>query len=252
MARTSSRRSRTRGNAASLALCLAAAVITVSAAVMRAQKDKAAMQPQPADTVSSVPVENDPLPAAEQTLPANADSAPVTDTPAPAAADNAKQTTAKPEDADEWEDSEQTAAIQVLGKNLTYVRPSGGAIVKDYSRSKLVYSKTMDDWRVHNGVDLAANQGETVKSAAEGRVTGITNDPLYGTTVVVNQNDGLMVYYRGLNKDTAVRKGENISAGATLGTVGGIPCESADGVHLHIEVMRDGQFLNPCEALGIK
>ena len=259
MKNINSRKSRvsrvSRGNYASLSLCLAAAVITVSAAVMRAQKDRAALSPQPeepsvaayqaADTAEHANTE----PAAP-TEPANQTAA-----TSPAGTDRQTGTVAKPdgfEDLDEREDSEETLAIQVLGKNLTYIRPAGGAITKDYSMDGLVYSKTMGDWRVHNGLDLAANAGEVVKSAAEGKVAGITRDPLYGTTVVVNQNDGLMVYYRGLTKDTAVREGENISAGATIGTVGEIPCENGDGVHLHIEVMREGKYLDPKDALGIR
>lgn len=154
--------------------------------------------------------------------------------------------------AEEKEDSEETAAIQVLGGNKSYVRPSGGAVIKPCSVKELAYSRTMKDWRVHNGLDIAAEKGEVVKSAGEGKVTDITHDSLYGTTVVVNQNDGLMVYYRGLNKETAVRKGENIAAGATLGTVGEIPCEAADGTHLHIEVRSDSGVLDPAVILGIQ
>ena len=249
-----------RGNYASIMLCIAAAVITVSAAAVRAQKDKAAVPADPpaqnvssqqsADVETNAPEDN-PTPEpkennSEKTVKpaANTDSS-VTSNPK-------KDTDAQTDEFEDFEDSEQTLAIQVLGKNLTYVRPTGGAITKDYSMNGLVYSRTMGDWRVHNGVDISANKGETVKSAAEGTVSGISDDPLYGTTVVINQNDGLMVYYRGLNKDTAVHEGENVSAGATIGTVDQIPCESGDGVHLHIEVMSEGKYLNPTERLGIK
>ena len=139
-----------------------------------------------------------------------------------------------------------------MGNSQSYIRPSGGAIIKPCSIKQLAYSRTMKDWRVHNGLDIAAEKGEVVKSAGEGKVTDVMHDSLYGTTVVVNQNDGLMVYYRGLSKDTAVREGENIAAGATIGTVEDIPCEAADGTHLHIEVMSNNKYLDPAEALGIK
>lgn len=247
---------KSRGNYASFSLCLAAAVITISAAAIRAQKDKASLAAEPSDNVTSSYQAID----AAATTTANSTATVTGNTTAPTKAantDNAvtantNQNTAPTDEFEDFEDSEQTLAIQVLGKNLTYIRPTGGAVTKDYSMSGLVYSKTMGDWRVHNGLDIAANKGEVVKSAAEGTVAGITEDPMYGTTVVVNQNDGLMVYYRGLAKDTAVRQGENISAGATIGTVGEIPCESDDGIHLHIEVMSEGKYLNPADVLGIK
>lgn len=248
---------KSRSNSASIGLCLAAAVITVSAAAVKAQKDRTAFTP-PAEGVSS----SQTVDSTGQTEPAVSDAASgQTEQTAGQAEANtggsspdgaSQQVSARPEVGDEMEDTEDTLAIQVLGKDMTRVRPVGGAVAKPYSMNSLTYCKTMGDWRVHRGVDLSANLGEVVKSVAEGKVVGVSNDPLYGTTVVVNQNDGLMVYYRGLSKDAAVREGENISAGTTVGTVGEIPCESGDGVHLHIEVMREGNYLDPCEALGIQ
>lgn len=240
----------------SFVLCLAAAAIAISAAAVRAQKDRAALTSQPEE--SSVSDQTD---GAAQTYPTDVGNHTDGTKPADNAGEPVKNTsavshdTAKPNTSDEYddkEDSEQTLAIQVVGKHLTYVRPTGGAITKGYSMDGLVYSKTMGDWRVHSGTDLAANAGEAVKSAAEGKVAGIVQDPLYGTTVVVNQNDGLMVYYSGLSRDVAVREGENLSAGTVIGTVGEIPCESADGVHLHIEVRKEDSPLDPQEALGLK
>ena len=248
---------KSRGNYASFMLCLAAAVITVSAAAIRAQKDKASLAAEPSDSVTSSYQTTDAAATTDANSTATVTSNTSTAPTQAATVDNSitantNQNAAPTDEFEDFEDSEQTLAIQVLGKNLTYIRPTGGAVTKDYSMTGLVYSKTMGDWRVHNGLDIAANKGEVVKSAAEGTVAGITDDPLYGTTVVINQNDGLMVYYRGLAKDTAVRQGENISAGATIGTVGEIPCESDDGIHLHIEVMSEGKYLNPAEVLGIK
>lgn len=249
---------KSRGNYASFSLCIAAAVITISAAAVRAHKDRAALSAEPSDSVTSSYQTADAAATTDANSSATAagenttQSTKAANTDNTAATDTKKDSAAPADEFEDFEDSEQTLAIQVLGKNLTYVRPTGGAVTKDYSMSGLVYSKTMGDWRVHNGIDISANKGEVVKSAAEGKVAGITEDPLYGTTVVINQNDGLMVYYRGLAKDTAVRQGENISAGATIGIVGEIPCESDDGIHLHIEVMSEGKYLNPAETLGIK
>ncbi len=245
------RKKRPLSSYASFALFVAAAAIALSAMIVRAGKNGIAAADdgrQEADRprVSSASVTDTPVVTedAAATEPTTAGS-------------RVSQTTQKREqvsrqDTDELEDSEQTAAIQVMGGGRSYVRPSGGAVIKPYSMDALVYCKTMNDWRVHTGLDLAAEKGEVVRSAGEGKVAGVSEDPLYGTTVVVNQNDGLMVYYRGLNRETAVRSGENIAAGATIGTVGEIPCESADGTHLHLEVRSENQYLDPAKALGIK
>ena len=245
---------RTLSSFASFALFVAAAAIALSAIIVRAGKDRAIGIADGETGISS----RGEVSSAWTAPDGDEAESPVSSQHSPAGA--AQSTREQKQDADatqsaspdELEDSEQTAAIQVMGGSRNYVRPSGGAVIKPYSMNALTYSKTMNDWRVHCGLDIAAEKGEVVKSAGEGKVAGVSEDPLYGTTVVVNQNDGYMVYYRGLNKETAVRTGENIAAGATIGTVGAIPCESADGTHLHIEVMKENRYYNPADALGIR
>ena len=192
---------------ASFALFVAATAIALSAVILRIGKDRMidgeddTMTLPSGQTVATSPVEqaeNEPssLSTTSQTT-----------------ASKQKQTTmtvkkTAEDEYDDREDSEETMAIQVIGGNRSYVRPSGGAIIKPCSIKELAYSRTMNDWRVHNGLDIAAEKGEIVKSVAEGTVSDVMHDSLYGTTIVINQNDGLMVYYRGLNKDTAVREGD--------------------------------------------
>lgn len=248
------RRRKSRSSYASAALCIAAVAIALCAAAIRVQKDKSAITSDGAtNTTSSQTTKSTETTQSQLSEPQDSVSS-----QAPVISKAENQETANQSDTssvdeyEDFEDSEQTLAIQTMVTADSYVRPVGGAITKDYSMTGLVYSRTMGDWRVHNGLDISANKGEVVKSAAEGTVAGIMTDPLYGTTVVINQNDGLMVYYRGLSEDTAVRQGENISAGTTIGTVGDIPCESGDGSHLHIEVMRNNEYVNPSEVLGYK
>lgn len=246
-----------RSRFTSAVLCIAAVALALCAAVVRMRKDnKALTDSTSSDTVSSntvssqaeAPTSSD---SAEQTNTSSAPSIP-TQTEQPAA--NPANTTpdTQTDEYEFFEDSEQTLAIQAAAAPGNYVRAVGGAITKDFNMTGLVYSRTMGDWRVHSGVDISATKGEIVKSVAEGTVAGISTDPMYGTTVTVNQNDGLMVYYRGLSSDTAVSVGDKISAGTTIGTVGEIPCESGDGTHLHLEIKRDNKLLNPAETFGYK
>lgn len=243
-----------RSKYASAVLCTAAVAIALCAAVVRIQKDK---------NITTEPVSSD---TSSQPLQSGTEA----DTPSAASDDDnlsqavaaspgqtldktaSSQTESSVDEYEDFEDSEQTLAIQTIAGTGDYVRAVGGAITKEYNMTSLVYSRTMGDWRVHNGVDISATKGEAVKSAGEGTVAGITNDAVYGTTVVVNQNDGLMVYYRGLSNNVAVKEGENISAGTTLGTIGEIPCENGDGSHLHLEVMRNNDHVNPAEVFGYK
>ncbi len=237
---------------ASFGLFVTAAAIALSAFVIRLGKDRMISPEDETVRVTTNSTFTTSAPAGEQsTEAATSSTSAQTSQVKQKSTDAETKPTRTEQDPDDFEDTEQTAAIQVMGGGKSYVRPSAGAVIKPYSMNQLVYSRTMKDWRVHSGLDLAAEKGEPVKSASEGKVAGVDSDALYGTTVAINQNDGLMVYYRGLSKDTAVRTGENIAAGATIGTVGDIPCEQADGTHLHIEVMSENRYLDPAEALGI-
>ena len=242
---------------ASFALFVAAAAIALSAMIIRVGKDRLTdtyddTAPSTSSRTIATDAEDSGKNAGEYSSSTQNTSRATKKQTRATSTEPAKEVQGDTDEFDDREDSEETAAIQVMGNAGSYVRPSGGAVIKPCSLKQLAYSRTMKDWRVHNGIDLAAEKGEVVRSAGEGKVTDVIHDSLYGTTVVINQNDGLLVYYRGLNRDTAVREGENIAEGATIGTVGEIPCEAADGTHLHIEVRSDNKYLDPAEALGIK
>ena len=59
----------------------------------------------------------------------------------------------------------------------SYVLPFEGDIIKGYSVDALVYSLTMKDYRTHEGVDLAGEEGDQVKCYSDSYVTAITDDP---------------------------------------------------------------------------
>ena len=48
----------------------------------------------------------------------------------------------------------------------------------------------MQDWRTHNGIDIAATAGQAVASIADGTVTAIYEDDYLGTTVVLSHGNG--------------------------------------------------------------
>ena len=83
-------------------------------------------------------------------------------------------------------------------KELKFVKPVEGEIVKEFAKEKLVYSETLREWVIHNGIDIKAEKTTIVKSAEDGTVKSIKNDPRYGITVVVEHQDGYKTIYSNL------------------------------------------------------
>ena len=111
-------------------------------------------------------------------------------------------------------------------------------IIKKYSNSNPVYSKTFNDWRVHNGLDIKAEQGSKVKAITDGTVKEIYDDPLFGQTVVIEHDGGFLAYYSGLGNTTLVNANDKVEAGQDIGSINDIPCEKADGYHLHLAIKK--------------
>lgn len=141
---------------------------------------------------------------------------------------------------------ERTTAEEVsVVKEGKYVFPVSKKIIKDYSDSVAVKSKTMNDWRVHNGVDFSAKEGDEVKAVQSGAVLAIYNSSLWGTIVEVDHGAGVVARYCGLAEKLTVSANDVLEAGQTIGYVGKIPVEAADGTHLHFEITKDGAVADP-------
>ena len=70
------------------------------------------------------------------------------------------------------------------------VRPADGEILEAFSDGELVKSRTLSVWKTHDGIDIAAAQGENVKSICAGTVSEVTDDPMMGITVVIDHGSG--------------------------------------------------------------
>ena len=129
-----------------------------------------------------------------------------------------------------------------------FLRPAGQEVTKRYSGENLVYSETMQDWRAHQGTDFAAETGSPVIAAADGTVKEIRQDSSLGIVVVIAHGD-TEISYCGMEEDLSVEEGDAVTAGQTIGSVGTVPFEMNEDPHLHVEVKRDGEWLDPAAVL---
>lgn len=136
-----------------------------------------------------------------------------------------------------------TAPMYEISGEMIYPLESQ-EIAKAYSAGAPVYSETMKDWRVHTGMDETAEAGEEVHACANGQVKRTYTDSMLGNVVLIEHGD-YEFSYCGLGENFLVKEGDVVTKGQAIGTVTAVPCEAAEAVHLHVEVRRDGAYLNP-------
>ncbi len=135
---------------------------------------------------------------------------------------------------------------------LKTTSPVSGETVHGYSMEALSYNQTTRDWRVHNGVDIAAEAGTKVVAAADGEVTNIYEDQRMGTTVVIRHSGGYTTQYASLNADLSVGVGDTVTMGQVIGTVGETALvETAIGPHVHFSVTCQDKDIDPAEFLAL-
>ncbi len=150
-------------------------------------------------------------------------------------------------------EANQGATQPTTGNNaLKTVSPVSGETVWDYSMEALSYCETTRDWRVHNGVDIAAEAGTEVVAAADGEVYTIYEDDAMGTTVVIRHLNGYTTKYASLSEDLSVSVGDTVTAGQVIGTVGATALvETALGPHVHFSVTYQDKPMDPAEFLKL-
>ncbi len=69
-------------------------------------------------------------------------------------------------------------------------QPFSGRVLNAYSGDELVYSKTLGDWRTHNGVDYACAEGSEVSAPCSGKVTETGTDGRWSSVVTLEDASG--------------------------------------------------------------
>lgn len=137
-------------------------------------------------------------------------------------------------------------------ESASFIMPISGDIIKIFDSGTLQYSATLGDMRLHEGLDIAADEGTLVRAVRGGTVTEIYEDTAYGYTIVIDHGDGIIAKYCGMNSAIPVSVGQELASGAEIGTLGRIPIESADGSHLHFEMLKDECRVSPLSIMGME
>ncbi|MHB8945483.1 MAG: peptidoglycan DD-metalloendopeptidase family protein [Bacillota bacterium] len=129
----------------------------------------------------------------------------------------------------------------------TLVWPVTGNVLTPYGWN---FSKTMQDWRLHQAIDLKAEEGAPVRAALAGTVVSVGLDPALGYLVVLDHGGGVQSAYGSL-KAPEVAVGDHLEQNDYLGKVGTTALtESADGPHLHFALTVKGGPVDPRKYLN--
>lgn len=129
------------------------------------------------------------------------------------------------------------------------VWPIVGDVLINYSMDKTIYFPTLQQYKYNPAIVIAANQGESISAAANGRVTSVTYDPVIGNTVVMDLGNGYELTY-GQLENIIVSEGSYVSVGDGIGTVA-YPTKyySLEGTNVYFKLTKDGEPINPMTQL---
>lgn len=121
----------------------------------------------------------------------------------------------------------------VSNKDLTRIASGFGY------RIHPIYKTSM----LHEGIDFTAPVGTEIVATGNGTIVKV--EPMgrgYGNNVIIDHGFGYQTLYAHMSK-IKVRQGQRVIRGDLIGHVGSTG--SSTGPHLHYEVMKNGQKINP-------
>ncbi|WP_313339512.1 M23 family metallopeptidase [Sedimentibacter sp.] len=144
-------------------------------------------------------------------------------------------------DKEDEKDSEDSNNIN------TMKLPLDGEVIREFTMDDLIYYEAIGEWRVHRGVDIKPKDTLMIESALAGTVESVNTSEIMGTEIIIDHGNNIKTLYSNL-VTASVKVGEQVQQGQVIGNVGKISSiESADGAHLHFELLVDGKNVNPMD-----
>jgi murein DD-endopeptidase MepM/ murein hydrolase activator NlpD len=98
----------------------------------------------------------------------------------------------------------------------------------------------------HAGIDFSAPVGTAILASGNGKVSKVGRDPAYGIYVEIEHADGFSSKYAHA-RATFVKEGQSVVRGQKIAEVGSTGRSTSP--HLHYEISRHGNTINPMQAL---
>lgn len=170
--------------------------------------------------------------------------------------DKEPSTEASKQDQEKLEEKKTTSnQAKAAGKSTTakstnnvpnLIQPTSGKVILPYADDYLVFSKTLEQWTTHNGIDIAAKEGSEVKAVLGGVIEEADEDLTMGYYILIDHGNGLKTKYSNLSTLDLVKVGQKVERGDIISAVGKTAAfEIEDEAHLHFEVILNGKNVDP-------
>lgn len=120
-----------------------------------------------------------------------------------------------------------------------FVTPMKGKMTSGYGYRKRPKGGAR---RYHRGVDIAAPYGTRIMAAAPGKIVDVSHSWAKGLNIVIEHNDGYRTAYFHLSRANVI-EGERVAQGQIIAREGS--SGNSTGPHLHFEILKRGQPVNP-------
>jgi murein DD-endopeptidase MepM/ murein hydrolase activator NlpD len=146
----------------------------------------------------------------------------------------------------------ETSENEVLETPLDFIMPvDSNEIGMKFSNGQLIYSKTLGEWIMHNGIDIVAKQGTPVKASETGKIIEISSNEQEGIKIIIEHKDGYKTVYSNLSTTKMVQERQEIKKGQAISGIGKTATfEYEETDHLHFEMYKDGKNVSPIKYLG--
>lgn len=135
-------------------------------------------------------------------------------------------------------------------KALVFSYPVSGEIGLSHSPDSLVYSKTLEEWITHTGIDIQAKRGTPVAASEEGIIENITETAARGIEITIVHKDDYKTVYSNLSSKEMVKIGQKVEKGRIISGIGNTASfEYYEPEHLHFEVYKNNKPINPLDIL---
>ena len=119
-----------------------------------------------------------------------------------------------------------------------------------FSNGKLIYSKTLNEWTTHNGIDIIGKLSEPVFATNDGIITNISSSSTDGIKITIEHENGYSSIYSNLSTTKLVNLNEKVKKGQVISGIGKTAeFEYEEPDHLHFEMYKDGLVIDPLSVI---